>query len=400
MGKKIMDAPVVFGTTINNQTPIVIVPRVQHWLRLKIPIGVHAIVSRRGASQGVYKPGSYIRPLFYRVDYLVTTHHIPYHFHVNSCPTKDNVLINLAVDFLLHVEQPEVFVYSIGPENMEELLRATQAESVRTLVRGVNVHDAYDLRGYESDEMLKALNDKMNPYGIVVDQVTISSVNLPKDMANSMQTETTFETKQIEQIKVQEHQLLVQQNNNQEKRLNQDRSNQCRRFVEEAKKDRQALEFEIEEMKTRMEKTIAEIMMDTKMDVGRVSAEGKLEIAQKRNEITLMLTELETQASMEVEKIKAEANKQVAEIKAQTQVCIAQNKAEATRELADAESSVAKSLSSKRAFDVAKKRIKGLKNLSRNKSAVIGGESGDSIMQMMMVRESAKVLGISATSLL
>jgi regulator of protease activity HflC (stomatin/prohibitin superfamily) len=327
---------------------------------------------------------------------LVTTHHIPYHFHVKSCPTKDNVLINLAVDFLLHVEQPEVFVYSIGPENMEELLRATPAESVRTLVRGVNVHEAYDLRGYESEDMLQALNEKMNPYGIVVDQVTIASVTLPEDMANSMQTETTFETKQIEQIKVQEHQLLVQQNTNQEKRLKQDRENQCRRFGEEAKKEQQTLQFEIQEMKTRMEKTLAEIVIDTTTAVERVTAEGQMEIGQKKNEINLMMTELDTQASMEVEKTKAEAQKAVSAIKAQTKVQIAQNRAEATRELAEAEAAVAKSMSAKRAFDIAKKRINGLKALSRNNKVVVSGESGDSIMQMMMVRESAKALGISA----
>ena len=149
-------------------------------------------------------------------------------------------------------------------------------------------------------------------------------------------------------------------------------------------------------MKTRMEKTLAEIVMDTTMDVDRVNAEGSLEIASKRNEIVLMLTELETQASMEVEKITAEANKTVMEIKAQTQVKIAGLKAEATHELAESEAQVAKSLSCKRAFELAKKRIKGLGNLSKNKNVVISGESGDSIMQMMAVRESAKVLGISS----
>ena len=53
--------------------------------------------TRRGASVGVYQPGSYIRPLFYRIDYIVTTHYLPYHFSVNACPTRDNVLISLDV---------------------------------------------------------------------------------------------------------------------------------------------------------------------------------------------------------------------------------------------------------------------------------------------------------------
>jgi regulator of protease activity HflC (stomatin/prohibitin superfamily) len=36
---------------------------------------------------------------------------------------------------------------------------------------------------------------KVNPYGILVDQVTIANVSLPANLADSMQKETAFETK-------------------------------------------------------------------------------------------------------------------------------------------------------------------------------------------------------------
>lgn len=392
---RVMDAPIMFGeTTEFGGTPIVLIPQRQHTIKMKIPIGTRAIVSRRGASVGIYEPGLYYRPAFYRIDYLVTTHHIPYHFSVNACPTKDNVLISLGVDFLLHVNDPETFVYSIGPENMEELLRATQAETVRGLVRTVTINDAYDLRGYESDDMLATLNEKMNPYGITVDQVTIANVALPDDLAQSMQKETTFETKQIEQMKKQEYSLLIHQDNNVLKRLIVDRKNEKLKVEEEAKMSRMAIQHQIEELSARARAILAEIKADTEAEVACVKAQSEMEIGKKKNEVQMMLSQLQTEAEMEAEKILAEADKQVAEMKAQANVTIASNKAQAISALATAEKQVAQALKQKRAYEAALARIDAIKTLAYNPNVVIAGESGDNIMQMMVMRESAKVLGI------
>lgn len=64
---------------------------------------------------------------------------------------------------------------------MEELLRATQAESVRALVRSVNVDRAYDLRGNDTGPMIAHLNDKLlEPYGVSVDLVSIACKSMSK----------------------------------------------------------------------------------------------------------------------------------------------------------------------------------------------------------------------------
>ena len=392
---RVLDAPVIFGTMTDfGGTPIVLIPTRQHKIRMKIPIGTKAIVSRRGASVGLYEPGAYFRPAFYRIDYLVTTHHIPYHFSVNACPTKDNVLISLGVDFLLHIEDPETFVYSIGPENMEELLRATQAETVRGLVRGLTVNDAYDLRGYESEDMLATLNEKMNPYGISVDQVTIANVALPKDLAESMQKETTFETKQIEQMKKQEHSLLIHQDNNILKRLIVDRKNEKLKVEEEAKMSRMEVQHQIADMAARHRAILAEIDADKEAEVACVKAQSEMEIGKKNNELKLVLSQIETEGFMEAEKVTAEASKQIAEMKAQAKVTIAENKSKAIKALAEAEKKVAKSLVALRAYETAQKKIDAIESLSKNPNIVVSGESGDNIMQMMMMRESAKALGL------
>lgn len=72
-----LDSTWLMGSvTQQGGTPIVIIPTSRPFHKLKVPMGCHAIVTRRGASVGIYKPGSYLRPWFYRVGYLVTTQHL------------------------------------------------------------------------------------------------------------------------------------------------------------------------------------------------------------------------------------------------------------------------------------------------------------------------------------
>jgi regulator of protease activity HflC (stomatin/prohibitin superfamily) len=98
-------------------------------------------------------------------------------------------------------------MYDIGPENLEELLRATQSEAVRSLARTVYVEKAYDLRGVDSEDMLATLNDKLNPFGVNIDQVTIANVELPLDVAQSLQNSTSYASRTKEQIRL--HELKV-----------------------------------------------------------------------------------------------------------------------------------------------------------------------------------------------
>ncbi len=150
-------------------------------------------MTKSGRNTGLFPPGFYWLPrmsislipwllnclisfsAWWSIAYMVTTQSIPYHFHVRECPTRDNVYIQVHVDLVFRVVDPIKFVFNIGPEQMEELLRATQAESVRALVRSVTVDRAYDLRGKDTGPMLAHLNDKLlEPYGVSVDNVSIA----------------------------------------------------------------------------------------------------------------------------------------------------------------------------------------------------------------------------------
>lgn len=291
------------------------------------PHGFDSIVSCKSKVLGVYRPGAYIRSPFYEIAYIVNkqrkdtrTHtskkksfihsfihkchyftftcsltDIPYHFTVYDCPTLDNVRVSLDIDFLFHVADSMKFVMQIAPENMEELLRATQAETIRSLVRTVGVAQARDLRGMNSEDMLLTLNDKLNPYGIQIDQVTIANVTLPATISDSLQNTTSYEAKH--QLSVKEQSLKATQLNDSEdlKTKKLERSNQKEMTAKKDEKDRRIIEQEIEAVETETITKIADVNAGLKDKKDEIEAKRRVELSkiniEKRDIINAALEE-------------------------------------------------------------------------------------------------------------
>jgi len=311
-GHVILDAPHVFGVKDSSgATPIVMIPnRDSCSLTVSIPSGCAAVVTRYGKYVGIYEPGYHNFPPWYKVAYLVNTQYIPYHFHIKECPTRDNVQIKIHVDLLFHITDSYAFVYDIGPEKLEELLRASQAESVRSLVRNIKVHEAYDLRGAESEDLVKSLNDKLTGYGVHVENITISNITLPAAIAVAMQAETTFESKQTEQRKRQEFDLKVLNDNNYSLRVKQDRENERKKANEEAKKMRIFVTQDIQSLEAEMQKTFSEIQASEAAAVSKIVADGRYEAAKISAEKDRIVRETAAGGNNEVTTLLTEADKQ------------------------------------------------------------------------------------------
>lgn len=212
-----------------------------------------------------------------------------------DCPTLDNVRVSLDIDFLFHVADSMKFVMQIAPENMEELLRATQAETIRSLVRTVGVAQARDLRGMNSEDMLLTLNDKLNPYGIQIDQVTIANVTLPATISDSLQNTTSYEAKH--QLSVKEQSLKATQLNDSEdlKTKKLERSNQKEMTAKKDEKDRRIIEQEIEAVETETITKIADVNAGLKDKKDEIEAKRRVELSkiniEKRDIINAALEE-------------------------------------------------------------------------------------------------------------
>lgn len=388
----IIKAPRVFGEQTNGNTPIVLIPRGRNSLwRMTIPLGCYAIVAQRGANKGVYKPGFYVRSPWYKVTHLVTSHYIPYHFSVKSCPTKDNIKITLDVDFLLHVEDAENFVFNIGPENMEELLRSTQEESIRILARTVLIKDAYSLRGHEANDMLKKLNEKLNQYGIVVDQVTIANITLPKEYSDSLQTETIYGTLDLQQQKEQEYNIRIQETKKEKEKKQQRFDNELQKMEREYSKNLISVNKEYEEFSANANKELAELKTtkQAKINMIKANATGKQDAINA--DIDRIRDMNQMQLEMDFNKIIADSHKQESQIKAEAQIIIKNNEAKGLKELADAEAYVSNTYQSIRKHNIDMDKIDIIDSLANNENNLICGKYDDKMLQMVIARESAKI---------
>jgi len=384
--QSVSDALKILGEkTSKGETIVVLIPsRGMCSSTIVIPEGVSAIITKHGRCLGTYKAGFYCIPAWFDIAFIVTQNYIPYHFHVRECPTRDNVKIQLHVDIVFHIVDPIKFVYNIGPEKMEELLRATQAESVRTLVRTITVDKAYNLRGEESEDMIRALNDKLSePYGVSVDNVVIVNVTLPGDIAFAMQNETTFDSKQREQKKKQEFEVKVQNDNNYLKRVAQDREMERLKASETCKRQLEITNQEIKVLETKMNKVLAEIEADQKLEVNRINAEAGFEAGKINAEKEKISLELEAKGKAEVAKVEAEAEKYVIEVKSKAAVTTSQLKGEATSVESKAEKDAALKLKAKREYELELRKIQVWKSLSSNNNTVITGDSGDNLPAQM-----------------
>jgi len=394
--KNILNANKKFGLKTNsNNTPIILKPAPRSGIRMIIPHGFDSIVTENGKVLGVFKPGLYYRSAFFQVANLVNTQHIPYHFAISNCPTRDNIHISVEVDFLFHVTNSVKFVYQIGPENMENLLRATQAEAVRSLVRSVHSSEAYDLRGTDSEDMLTALNDKMNEFGITVDQVTIANVTLPSDVALNMQNTTTFDAKQKQQMKKQELQMKVLDDAQFLKRVEQNRKNEIERAMENAKKSHKTVQNDIDELQSKLNKELESIKAQLNDQSAQIKAEADLDIGRINAERDKLVNEILGSAKVAAQKIRAESERNATKVRTETQLKVAEINSRIVEVQAEAEKYAAMKLKAKRDFEVETKRLQLLQSLAQNPNSIIAGDMEENpFAQLFVANKTAEIMGI------
>ena len=319
---------------------------------------------------------------------------------MKSCPTRDNVRVDVYVDFLFHVADSMKFVFQIAPENMEELLRATQAESVRSLVRTVRVDQARDLRGMNSEDMLLTLNDKLNPYGIQIDQVTIASVHLPEDVAAHMQSTTAFEAKQQLLQKQHMYDIKVLGDAQYVLTVEQARANERARAGEVAKKQRQATEQQIEELEAKLQKQLEAAKASLNDKVAEIKAQCDLEIGRIDAEREKLVVQAQEEGKRAQMKIRLESETEVQRVRATTLSKIAEIRAEALSVRAKAEGYAGERLKRKREHELELERLEMLKSLAENPNTFISGEVGENaIAQLVTATRAAATMGIKVPTI-
>jgi len=387
----------IFGQkTGRGFTPLVLVPPARSGNVIKVYHGFDSIVAENGKVLGIFSPGRYWRTHFWQVSYIVSKQRIPYHFAVKSCPTKDNVRVDVFVDFLFHVHNSMDFVTRISAENMEELLRSTEAEAVRGRVRAVSSDQVLDLRGANCDDMLTTLNEMLNPYGITIDRVTIASVHLPQIVTTRLQNTTTYQSKQKLQEKKQELELLKMTGKANYQANASARANELTRVTEMAKKSRQIIQQQIDGVNERLAADIKRVEDEYYNRTQQIIADRAAEIGRINRMRDKQVADIRADGEMKVNSITLEADKYEATVRAETALKIAEMRAKIAESRAETERYVAARMKERREFDVKEERVRAIQSIAQNPETPIccSGDSPNPITTLLCNARATAQLGL------
>jgi regulator of protease activity HflC (stomatin/prohibitin superfamily) len=362
------------------ELPLVLIPSrgcCSWWM--VIPDGCHIIMHYFGKDVEGYQPGLHILPPWYRIAYLVSKQATAYNAPVKNCPTKDNVMVQVDLTLVFTIVNARDFVYLLGAVKFNDLLRAAAEESIRGLVRSVTHDKAYELRGSRASAFIKSLNDKFEKFGINFSDATITNVSLPQDLAQTLETETTYDSKQKEELKSHQYELKLL-NDQADLQLKELRAKNEREVQDEtAKKERALIKRAQAEIEAQKQKEIQIIKAESEAAVLKYKAESEYINAKIEGEKEAALLILKAEGDSQAGKIRADQQAQVEEKRSAADLIAAQNRAKALEVEADAEAKAASQLREKREYEIAMKRLEVMEKLAQNTKLVISGQNGDKI---------------------
>jgi uncharacterized membrane protein YqiK len=236
----------------------------------------------------------------------------------------------------------------------------------------------------------------LEQYGVVVDSITITNVHLPKDIANSMEQATTFQSMTKYQAVKQEYDLL-KINNQQFQNKKQERASQD--LKEEATTNEKvctSAQREIDQINAQTAKLVAQIRENEASQVRQIYADAQLKVAELKAQKDIELAQINSDGRAQCAKIKAQAEVYSRNKRAEAERIIKDNDAKARAFQAEAEAYAATQLQSKRLLDQKMRQLKVLKAISNNDQLVLTGNNGDNtVAQLMAAKSSAAVIGLN-----
>jgi len=195
----------------NNRIPLVLIPH-KRWCcscTYTVPSGIFAIEQKFGKDLGenvLADPGLRIKCSHTRVAYCITQQSCTYNAPVKSCPTSDNVMVDVDLTLVFrigpHPKEVKNFVYNLGAARFNEFLKSAVEEGIRELIRSTPHHKIYELRGgAQVAPMLLELNEKFKKFGVMFTKAAITDVHLGDQLAHTLQATTEFDSKIKEAIK-------------------------------------------------------------------------------------------------------------------------------------------------------------------------------------------------------
>merc|ERR1719384_2923920 len=322
----------------SKRVPMVLVPsRLPCALFVCIPQGFKAFVASHGKHQDIWGPGFHFAPPWFSITHMVGLQNFVYDTPVKECPTLDNVMVTIDVTIVFHVNPNDdtlmKFAFTLGPEGLDGMLEQVQQDSVRAMVRQRKYAEVYDLMNAAHDEALvgtmKELNNSFADYGVEITAMAVTNVHLPMSIQDNMQ-QTTIYHNQDEYHKLnQQHQLLVIENDEKEKKEKQAMKEKLEQYEAECKKRLAAEHAKLGLIKAETKKILSEIKEQENADVLKIDADSKLQVSEIDRSKDVQLSQIRATGAAEGEQFSVEARAFVLKPLAQADAEVAKLKGEA-----------------------------------------------------------------------
>lgn len=365
----------------NNITPVTLVPQRYRsticgipccWV--SIPHGFGAQVSRFGAEiagdehDGTVSSGFQIFPPWMAVNRLVSRQLIIFDTPVKFCKTSDDVTVNIDVIIVFEITHARDFVFSLGPQKLDDLLRASQEEVLRQLVYETKVENIYDLHGAKTDEFVKLMNEQFNQYGVTIHHFIVEEVQIPEKMAKDFEDTTLYEAKTHERKMKQDYDKMNLNHEEGKQKLNDECDNKKLATEQQNLTAKAQLAKDVREVIASTEKDIAILDAERDAVVADMEAKGDLERAKINMEVLRAKREGQATINAEVEKQGAEASAYERVKNAEGKVGEAEKLALGMKDIAEAEGRATSSFAARRNMEQDMKRLAIIDGISDNRN--------------------------------
>ncbi|KAG9397253.1 hypothetical protein J8273_1168 [Carpediemonas membranifera] len=373
--KSIDDCHELIGLKPSGFTPIVLIPKRRPLknIYVRVPDGFTGLATRWGKRLPPFDPGRHMLLPGTRMVFMVTRRSNVFSAPIKNCKSKDNVDVQIEVLLVFKIISAEDFIYKLGPEKLDDLLRASQEDFVRQIVRNTLLIDVYSLQGRNTEGQLNEMNEKFRTYGVIVDQITITRVKLEDKLADTLQKRAEFDIRHDEE---KQKQLFDMNVLNHKEDLSKQQNSSNERLKEMEKENDQMIaeiDREIAEIRADTKAKISVIEAETTARVNQVKADAEMEAAKADAERITRVRDIQAQAAFERDEILAQIEQTQRESKAEADRIIAEAEAAALTILAKAEAEAAKGLEKKRQADLAFADVDIISGLARNKEIAVSG---------------------------
>jgi hypothetical protein len=386
------EAPRLISTNHPQGIPLMVMMKASPnccYYKINIPNGIFTLESKWGRHTGIMNPGYRLCYCSHRqVKVMITKNTIRFKCPIRNVPTKDDVRVSLDMGINFHIgrskqseeEDCKKFFYNFGPNRLEELLQEECEEGIRDFIKKIKVSRVRDVKTELTSALMHDLNEKFEGYGVVIEQVNIMNVLLPKDLRVALMDTTNYDVMLQKQVKAQQNKMLVISNQENKAILKLKRDNMQILFKLQHDFDVEEINCQEAEIKAQTEQQVRQTDALKHQSCRVIDAENIKAIAEMRAQAVATTVLKKAEAYEQQQHLIADNRVAIIKKNAEARLEVAKSKSQALIKEAEAESQNSNNLDSVRKFTEKARMQEALAELARVGKVVISGKSGQDLL--------------------